>query len=165
MRLEVTHWFLVMAPDRARAGSHVRRFLERTQLVRYDRVRLVEAESCSGADPQFWPLLEQGTADNRQVLAELHAELRAAGTREFKDLLALPQGLQSKILHTMVHLLDGFFGIDSRLYVLPEDSHWASPGLRRQITTNPEDFWLLKAVGELAAPQQAAVSRLRRFEK
>jgi len=165
MRLDVPQWFLVMAPDFARASGHALRFLERTQLVRYDVVRVMESESCSGTDQRFWPLLEQGLAANREVLTELLGELRGGGTRELKDLLFLPQGFQSKIFHTMAHLLDGFFGIDSRLYILPEDSHWLSPGLRRQITANPEDFWLIKTVGELAALEQAAVSRLRRFEK
>jgi len=165
MRLEVSHWFLSMAPDFARAGGHVLRFLEQTQLVRYDAVRVVETESCSGADRRFRPLLEQGLAGNREVLGKLLGELRAAGIRELNDILSLPQGFQSKTFHTVAHLLDGFFGIDSRLYILPEDSHWASEGLRRQITANPEDFWLIKAVGELASPAQASVSRLRRFEK
>ena len=165
MRLDVPQWFLVMAPDFARASGHALRFLERTQLVRYDVVRVMESESCSGTDQRFWPLLEQGLAANREVLTELLGELRGGGTRELKDLLFLPQGFQSKIFHTMAHLLDGFFGIDSRLYILPEDSHWLSPGLHRQIAAGPEDFWLIKTVGELAALEQAAVSRLRRFEK
>jgi hypothetical protein len=165
MRLEVSHWFLSMAPDFAKARGHALRFLERTQLVRYDAVQVVETESCSGADQRFWPLLEQGLADNREVLGKLLGELRSAGIRELNDILSLPQGFQSKIFHTMAHLLDGFFGIDSRLYILPEDSHWASDGLRRQITATPEDFWLIKTVGELASLEQASVFRLRRFEK
>lgn len=165
MRLDVPQWFLASARDFASARALVLRFLDRTQLVHFDAVRVVEAESCSGADHGFWPLLEQGLAGNRQVLEKLLGELRAAGVLDLKDLLSLPQGLESKIFHTMAHLLDGFFGIDSRLFILPEDSHRLSDGLRRQITELPEDFWLVKTVGELAAPGETPASQLRSFEK
>ena len=129
MKLEVTHKILTMEPDLARSAAHVLRFLDRTTLVHYDAVRVVAEQSCSGADPRFWPSLEQGIADNRQILERLTEELRAAGTKEFGDLLVMPQGFQSKIFHTMAHLLDGFFGIDSQFCNLPEDSHWLEDSL------------------------------------
>ncbi|MFZ5775161.1 MAG: hypothetical protein ACOY3Z_06740 [Thermodesulfobacteriota bacterium] len=165
MRLSVTHRMLAMAPDMERASAHVLRFLDRTQLVRYDAVRVVAADSCGATDPRFWPWLEEGISGNRQVLDKLLSELRSAGTRDFADLPGLPQGFQSKILHTMAHLLDGFFGIDSQFYCLPEDSHWVGPGLRKQIETSPEDFWLITVEATLGELGPGTVAALRLFEK
>ena len=90
MKFEVTHTILAMEPDLEKSSAHVLRFLDRTPLVQYDAVRVVVAESCSGADPRFWPSLEQGLAANREVLKKLTGELQAAGTKEFSDLLAMP---------------------------------------------------------------------------
>jgi hypothetical protein len=105
-------------------------------------------------------------ADNRQVLQKLIGELQAAGINDFNDLSAMPQGFQSKIFHTMAHLLDGFFGIDSRFYNLQEDSHWLSASLRRQIEAGPpEEFWLITVVATLEAKEHHAIAGLRSFEK
>ena len=165
MKLEVTHKILAMEPDFEKSSAHVLRFLDHTALVHYDAVRVVEAESCSGADPRFWPWLEQGVAANRQVLTQLTGELRAAGTKEFSDLLTMPQGFQSKIFHTMAHLLDGFFGIDSQFYNLPEDSHWLGDSLRKQIETGPAEFWLVGVKATLESKEHQAIAGLRSFEK
>jgi len=165
MKLEVSHRILVMGPDLERSSAHALRFLARTPLVQYDATRVIAAESCSGSDSRFWSWLEQGVAENREVLAKLLTDLRAAGTKDFQDLLHLPQGFQSKIFHTVAHLLDGFFGIDSAFYSLPEDSHWLSDTLRSQIEFSPEEFWLVKVVATLEALERGSVSALRSFEK
>jgi hypothetical protein len=165
MKFEVAHTILVMGPDLAKSSAHVLRFLDHTSLVQYDAVRVVTAESCSAADPPFWPGLEQGLADNRQVLQKLIGELQAAGINDFNDLSAMPQGFQSKIFHTMAHLLDGFFGIDSRFYNLQEDSHWLGASLRKQIEAAPKNFWLITVVATLEAKEHHAIAGLRSFEK
>jgi hypothetical protein len=165
MKFEVTHTILAMEPDLEKSSAHVLRFLDRTPLVQYDAVRVVVAQSCSGADPRFWPSLKQGLTANREVLAKLTGELQAAGTREFSDLLAMPQGFQSKIFHTMAHLLDGFFGIDSQFYNLPEDSHWLGESLRKQIETGPAEFWLVRVKATLESPTHQTIADLRSFEK
>jgi hypothetical protein len=164
MRLEISHRILVMGPDLEKSTAHALRFLAHTPLVQYDSSRVIAAESCSGEDNRFWPWLEEGVTANRQVLAKLLADLRAAGTKDFQDLLRMPQGFQSKIIHTVAHLLDGFFGIDSIFYSLPEDSHWLSDTLRNQIEASPEEFWLLKVVATLEALEPGNVSTLRSFE-
>lgn len=165
MKLEVTHTILAMEPDLEKSSGHVLRFLDRTTLVHYDAVRVVADQSCSATDPRFWPWLEQGLADNHRVLTQLLGELRAAGTKEFNDLPAMPQGFQSKIFHTMAHLLDGFFGIDSQFYSLPEDSHWLGESLRKQIEASPEEFWLVTVVATLESPTHHTIAGLRSFEK
>jgi hypothetical protein len=165
MKLEVTHKILTMEPDLEKGAAHVLRFLDRTTLVHYDAVRVVTEQCCSGTDPRFWPCLEQGLADNHRVLTQLIGELRAAGTKEFNDLPAMPQGFQSKIFHTMAHLLDGFFGIDSQFYSLPEDSHWLGESLRKQIEASPEEFWLVTVKATLESLEHHAIAGLRSFEK
>lgn len=165
MRLEISHRILVMGPDLERSAAHALRFLDRTPLVQYDAARVITAESCSGLDSRFRPWLEEGIAENRKVLAKLLADLRAAGTRDFQDLVHLPQGFQSKIVHTIAHLLDGFFGIDSAFYSLAEDSHWLSDTTRGQVEESPEEFWLIKVVATLEALEHGSVSALRSFEK
>ena len=165
MKLEVAHKILAMEPDLEKSSGHVLRFLDRTTLVHYDAVRVVADQSCSATDPRFWPWLEQGLADNRRVLTQLIGELRGAGTKEFSDLPAMPQGFQSKIFHTMAHLLDGFFGIDSQFYSLPEDSHWLGESLRKQIEASPEEFWLVTVVATLESPTHHTIAGLRSFER
>ena len=165
MKLEVAHKILAMEPDLEKSSGHVLRFLDRTTLVHYDAVRVVADQSCSATDPRFWPWLEQGLADNRRVLTQLIGELRGAGTKEFSDLPAMPQGFQSKIFHTMAHLLDGFFGIDSQFYSLPEDSHWLGDSLRKQIEASPEEFWLVTVVATLESPTHHTIAGLHSFER
>ena len=165
MKLEITHKILAMEPDFEKSCGHVLRFLDRTSLVQYDAVRVVADHSCSATDPRFWPSLEQGLADNHKVLKQLTGELRAAGTKEFSDLLTMPQGFQSKIFHTMAHLLDGFFSIDSQFYNLPEDSHWVGDSLRKQIEADPEDFWLITVKASLESLKHQTIAGLRSFEK
>ncbi|MFH7320622.1 hypothetical protein ACHHRT_08415 [Desulfurivibrio sp. D14AmB] len=164
MKLENAHLVLVLAPDLERAAELVLRFFARTQLVRYDRVEVDRDNSCSAAHPEFKARLEEGVATNRRVLAEIMAELKVVGVRSLDDLAQLPQGYQSKLVHTAAHLLDGFFGIDSAFFNLVEDSHWLSEPLAGEIGQNPEDYHLLQVRAEIAVGQQRLVSTMRKFE-
>ena len=65
----------------------------------------------------------------------------------------------------MAHLLDGFFGIDSQFYNLPEDSHWLGESLRKQIETGPAEFWLVRVAATLESKEHQAIAGLRSFEK
>lgn len=165
MRIEVSHKILVFAPDLVSAEKHVLRFLDKTTLVQYDAVRPITPESCPAGDPRFWPWLAEAEAANRQTMSKLLADLRGAGTKSLEDLLVMPQGFQSKIMHTLAHLLDGFFGIDTDFYNLLEDSHWVSEPLRAEIESSPETYWLIKVVATLEALEQGSVSAIRGFEK
>jgi hypothetical protein len=165
MKFAIIHKILTMEPDFEKSAAHVLRFLDHTSLVQYDAARVVAAQSCSGADARFWPSLELGQRGNRQVLIKLIGELQTAGTKDFSDLPTMPQGFSSKILHTMAHLLDGFFGIDSQFYNLPEDSHWLGDSLRKQIESTPDGFWLVTVEATLEAKEHNAIVGLRSFEK
>lgn len=165
MKLENSHLMLVLAPEPQRAADAVHRFFARTQLVRYDLVTVEKERSCSAAHPQFQPRLAEGLAANRRVLQDILDELKVAGVRSLDDLAQLPQGYQSKLVHTAGHLLDGFFGIDSAFFNLVDDSHWVSEPLRLEFEQSPEDYHLLKVNAELDfARQRQLVSTLRKFE-
>lgn len=165
MKLEISHTFLTRGTDLAAAQAHALGFLEKTNLVHYNEVRVVAAESCQATELKFWGLLEEGEASNRRTMAKLLDELKEAGVGSLENLLSVGQGFESKLLHTIAHMLDGFFGIDSEFYNLPEDAHWLSESLRDEIKGDPEGFWLVKVSATLTALERNAVVALRTFEK
>ena len=156
MSLEVTHLFLVEGEGCAACKQLVERFLARTQLVKYDVIR-IENERCQPAQALgFWPAAEAGVAANRLFVEELTSELTAGGYMGIKDFLSEAEGFPSKTLHIIAHVLDGFFGIDSSFYNLIEDSHWISAGLRKRIEAAPERFWLIAVEGRAASQATAS---------
>lgn len=164
MKLEVSHDLLAIGPSFEVVKDYVLRFFDKTQLVRYDAVHVVEDQAVSAEKSIFWERIEQDMAGNRQVIGELIEELKESGINSLSDLMDLPQGFQSKTIHTVAHLLDGFFGIDTVFYNLVEDSHWLSANLRQEILADPSDYWLIKATGtfKVLQPEKAAI--LRKFE-
>ena len=77
------------------------------------------------------------------MLGLIH-ELQESGYHTLVELAEIKQGYESKTLHTLVHLLDGFIGIDSKFYNLIENSHLISASLRREIKQTPAHYWLLQ---------------------
>lgn len=165
MELTGTHELLVAGPDFETCRHKVLRFFARTELIRYDVVRVREEAAVNAGNPVFWERLAQGEAANRQVIDELFAELAAEGFQTAADFRHLGQGYVSKVFHTIAHLLDGFIGIDSRLYNLEEDSHRLSRGLRQKILAAPAEYWLLTVIGASQAGDADPLDRLRSFEK
>ncbi len=143
MILTVRHTFMVTGPGLDTCSQHVRFFLDTTQLVRYDSVEIDPEHSICGTEPRFQQELDLVLAENQAILTELLGELRQEGCRQLDDLITLPQGSQSKLLHTVSHLLDGFFGIDSRFFDLDEDSHRLTAKRRQQIKDTPAQCWLI----------------------
>lgn len=88
---------------------------------------------------------KDGIAANRQLVGELLGELGEGGFEKLTDLLEMRQGYESKLLHSITHLLDGFFGVDTVFYNLEEDSHGISDRLVMAIKANPAGFWLVEA--------------------
>lgn len=165
MKLEISHEVLVVGPDFPRSRDYALRFFAKTPLVRYDSVTVDEAASCPASHPDFWPRVEEGVRRNQEVLTELIGELKESGLRTLDDLLGLGKGYQSKLVHTVAHLVDGFFGIDTVFYNLADDAHSVSPQLRQEIAGNPDDYWLLTIHAELkTADRESLVASLRHFE-
>ena len=65
------------------------------------------------------------------------------GYTTLADLLNLPQGYHSKILHTIAHMEDGFFGIDAGFFDLDELSYRLSEQRKGEIQQQPDRCWLL----------------------
>jgi hypothetical protein len=141
------------------------RFFAKNSLVRYDTVTIVETESVNGEHPRFWERVEAGETANRMALANLLADLKAEGFQRLDDILQMGQGYQSKIFHTIAHLLDGFFGIDTSLYNLEDDSHWLSSERRQQIQSAPRTCWLLKVAAESHGPTPDRLHLLRSMNR
>ncbi len=142
----IKHLFLTKAEDQHQACHKVQHFLDHTELIRYEAMTIHDQSIMNGADPAFWTKVEQGVASNRAVAKGLIDELGATGISSLAELKDLPQGYPSKVLHTLVHILDGFIGVDSAFYNLLEDSHWLSDKLRQAITSKPEEYWLIPMV-------------------
>ena len=145
MILNIEHDILVSAPDLETAERHIRLFFDKSQLVHYDTIE-IDYESCAnGSDTRFETLLSKGTDGNHEILAELLDKLQKEGEcKKLEDILVMPQGFQSKLLHTISHLLDGFFGVDTRFYDIDEISHWITENRKKQIDESPQSCWLLR---------------------
>jgi hypothetical protein len=157
--LHATHEFLVPGPDLETCRRKTLFFFNHNMLVRYDTVDIVTA--ITAEHPEFWPRIERGEAANRKVLADLLAELGQEGYGQLEDFVRMNQGYQSKIFHTVAHLLDGFFGIDTYLYNLEDDSHWLSEETRKKIAAAPHTFWLLKVTAVSKGPTADRLHLLR----
>ena len=146
MELSVFHNFLVKSSDLSSAWQHVEIFLQKTTLIRYSSVCFDEERSFSADQKEFWDEVDRGVAENRKTVSGLISELELCGHRSLQDLNSCKQGFESKVLHTITHMLDGFIGVDTVFYNLIEDSHWLSPTLREEIITQPNLYWLVHVV-------------------
>ena len=151
MIVSVEHCLLATGRDFHWCEERVRGFFASNLLVRYDRLEIDPAKAVRGDDPEFFPRIEAEIEANRRVLRTLIAELEETGVQALADLAALRQGYQSKLLHTLTHLVDGFFGIDSRFYDLDASSHWLDAGRRRELEARPERAFLVYATGKAVA--------------
>jgi len=162
--LEMFHDILVAGPDFEFCRKRVKRFFDRTPLVRYDEVLIPENESVNGEEKEFSSRLQEGLAANKKIIGELLVNLKAEGFVTLADLQDLEKGYVSKIFHTIAHLLDGFIGIDSRFYNLEEDSHGISRDLGRKIHISPHNFWMVRVRGRIAPAGEDPFDALRTFE-
>lgn len=136
--------FLVEASSYSQARRKVQSFLENTVLVKYDSITFSRDRSCSALDEPFWKMIENNLEKNQRSMAGLIQELEESGYHRLAELGDMQQGYESKLLHTLVHLLDGFIGVDSRFYNLIEDSHRISASLCQRIRQDPTAYWLLQ---------------------
>lgn len=165
MGLEATHILLLREPGRDIGRQRVLSFFAKNFLVKYDSVKVIEERSFSADQANFWKVVEEGTGNNRRILKKLSAELAEAGFTGINDLPRIPQGYASKTLHTITHLLDGFFGIDTSFYNLEEDSHWLSDHLTATIRDRPEEFQVITVVCSSQSGSSADfLAKLRKFE-
>ncbi len=165
MNVEVMHEFLVNGGEAADCCRRVESFLDRNILLRYQDVDIDPSLCVSGADPSFWPRVEDGIAANRECLRKMLADLEENGFGRTADFIDMDQGFISKTLHTVVHLLDGFIGIDSAFYNLADDSHWISQGREERIRKEAEKYHLVRAVGRCHGSSADLTGFFRHFEE
>jgi hypothetical protein len=162
--LEVLHDILIAGSDFKSCQKQMLRFFDRTMLIRYDEVEVLENESIHAGTEDFSNRMTEGLAANQKVLREFIVNMQQEGFSSLDDLHGLEKGYISKLLHIIAHLVDGFIGIDSRFYNLVEDSHGVSRNLWQQITTAPENYWILRVKGKIASVAEDPLDALRTFE-
>ncbi len=145
--MEVTHMLLARASTRTQAEQKVLGFLKDYQLVCYDTINLDSSNVIQASSPLFWGTVNDAINRNRLTIKALLEQLSEEGYGQFEHLHEIPQGYLSKIFHTVAHILDGFFGIDSYFYNLLEDSHWVSREFIKEINAHPSEYWLVKVMG------------------
>lgn len=143
MNLRVSHTLLISGEDLDSCIKRALHFFDTTQLVHYDNINIIKEQSCSALSESFQTLLDKALQENRNRLQGLLAELQADGYTTLSDLLDLPQGFHSKILHTIAHMEDGFFGIDAGFFDLDESSYRVSKRRKLKIQQQPDRCWLL----------------------
>ncbi|MBU1137518.1 MAG: hypothetical protein KKA76_00930 [Proteobacteria bacterium] len=135
--------FLVQAQSRQEAVQQVLHFLQTTELISYGLLNIDETGIMAGDSDVFWGNLWQGVGKNKAFSQQVLEELQRNGVREASDLLTVPLGYPSKLLHILAHMIDGFVGVDSAFYNLVEDSHWLGKKIETAICENPKQFWLI----------------------
>ncbi len=140
--------FLLEVDSYTEGCKRVVHFLEDTVLVSYDQVEFNFDLSCSALDQNFWELVDSGLEKNRQSMIGLIDELRKSGYSQLLDLTKMKQGYESKVFHTLAHLLDGFVGMDSSFYNLVDDSHQISDSLHLKIKQDPGNYWIVQIKAE-----------------
>jgi hypothetical protein len=165
MEMINTHLLLVTGADRHEAAERVRHFFAKNFLVKYEQVTIIEERTLSAGDGEFWNHLNNGIAKNREVLRGLLDELRESGYEKLPDLAGMKQGYESKVLHIVTHLLDGFFGADTFFYNLEEDSHDLSERLAGAIRADPHGFWLVETECTISSGHESSqLDMIRKFD-
>jgi hypothetical protein len=159
MKIIARHILLVAGDTYQSSTKQVVDFFDRTQLVRYDRVRINAKKSMPGSHQDFNRCVAEAIQNNRHILAGLVEDLENAGIRTTADLLTMQQGYPSKVLHILTHFLDGFIGIDTIFYNLIDDSHWLPEQTRKAIEETPDGYWLISVDCSSDTPEKASLIR------
>jgi len=154
------HLVLVHGDTFEQSLNQLFRFFDLTTLVSYDRITERKDLSYSGLDGNFWDQLHRAEQKNRATLADLIADLQQNGVTSLQDIAIIKQGYVSKVFHILSHFLDGFIGIDSYFYNLPDDSHWVPEKTIQQIKDSPGEFWLIHVDCFAAVPGEAGIFHL-----
>ncbi len=140
----------------------MKRFFDHTTLVIYDSVQVVEEKSFSALDASFWQDISQAEEQNRTLTRELIKELKKNGFQSIESLKNTHQGYESKLLHILSHMLDGFIGVDSFFYNLIDDSHWLPEKTATAIRENRQEYWLLHLDCFAATMEEAGLLHMRK---
>lgn len=141
--MDTAHIFLATGDSYLAAKSKVEHFLKKNLLVRYTTLLFDDGQAVDNLKEQFLSTIRWAEEQNRLTLQGLLTEFGDLGYESLSDLSRVSQGYESKLLHTITHLLDGFFGLDSFFYNLVEDSNWISPSSLEKIGVCATAFYFL----------------------
>lgn len=163
--MDSAHIFLVTGGNYLNAKGKVEHFLKQNLLVRYTTLLFDDQQATDNLQKQFHETIKWAEEQNRLTLQGLLTEFTDLGYESLSDLARMPQGYESKLLHTITHLLDGFFGLDSFFYNLVEESNWISPSFLKKIRRCKEtDFYLVHVQGSFSSLQEAdQIPKMRRL--
>ena len=145
--IEGRHVFLLKGAAADECLERIRHYLFTYDLLRYSRVEFAGDPPMRANDPGFEDHLERSMTENRRRVHSLLDELRREGVETVGDLGDLSQGHLTATLHAAIHLLDGFFGIDSFFFNLVEGTHDLSDALREKMASSPGQYMLVSVVG------------------
>ncbi|OCC16468.1 hypothetical protein DBT_0285 [Dissulfuribacter thermophilus] len=148
--IPVYHEFLVNGHSMAEGKEKIKRFFDHYELISYSELFYLDKAILNGKQSAFWERLASSEEVNRRLLRDWIQEMKGTGVKNLEDLEMLPQGYPSKLFHTIAHVLDGFFGVDSHFFNLIEDSHWVSQRLKELIKKSPDSYWLITVEVTLA---------------
>jgi hypothetical protein len=137
------HKILLRGKSFEHCQTQVERYFGLTTLVIYDHIEAKRELSVNGLDSEFFDAIHKAEDKNRQMVQSLADDLIQSGYNSLTQLVNVPQGYESKILHILTHFLDGFIGIDSFFYNLVDDSHWLTEQIKQGIADSPERYWLI----------------------
>lgn len=151
------HQILAQAESLPKCREAILRFFEKTTLVRYDHIELLDEDTSGAAETDFFVTLDRAISKNHQMVKKLVKDLAETNITTISDLKTIQQGYPSKALHILAHFLDGFIGIDSSFYNLIEDSHWVSEELKNAMHQHPDHYFLFTLEGYSYTPEEAAL--------
>ncbi len=151
------HTVLLTGDSLESCCKQVRNYFERTTLVRYDTLEIIETRCIQGISSNFTATLEQAVSKNIQSIDNLILDLEKTGITKISEIKNLEQGYPSKIFHLLSHFMDGFISTDSAFYNLIDDSHQVPPATLQAIQNNQEKHWLIYVEGYSASPEEAAL--------
>lgn len=139
----IYHEFLVRGETLLECKTIVTKFLKTNGLAMPIEFYFIDERTIPATHEVFYKRLETAIKENKNVLTEFINELRKNNITKIDDLTSLNQGFLSKTLHTISHILDGFFGIDAFFYNLIEDSYFVSEELFNAIKSQPQKYFLV----------------------
>ena len=153
------HTLLVFGNDYEACCRQACDFLKANKLLGYERLEVIEAESCSGADRNFRRRLNASIKKHRENISFLVNELNQVGFHSVYDIENMEQSYPSKVLHILSHLLDGYICVDSRFYNLIDRSHQVPPTTVASIRKLPQRYWLIRINGHLPSSGETSLPR------
>jgi len=139
----IYHEFLVNGDTLETCQNKTAHFLRTNQLAMPLKFDFLEKRIIRADESSFLQRINQGIMENKIVLRDFISELKKENFNQVEGLADIPQGYLSKTLHTIAHLLDGFFGIDAYFFNLVEDSYFISCTLFEKINNEPNFYYII----------------------